>query len=136
MTVLKCPKCEKEYYNQNSPFYCHCGFYISSQTISIPKNKINANEYKSPSIVKKIQNFATSVVNHISNGMIKVSDPIKEERMAICRACPLFNSSNKTCNKCGCFLEVKTSWASEKCPEGKWDEVKTQSSGGCGCNNS
>lgn len=89
-----------------------------------------------PSLIQKAQNFATSVVNHISNGMVKVSDPIKEERMAICRACPFFNSSNTTCNKCGCFLEVKTGWASEKCPEGKWDEVKTQSSGGCGCNKS
>lgn len=100
------------------------------------KNCNDISNTTPPSLIQKAQNFATSVVNHISNGMIKVSDPIKEERMAICRACPLFNSSNKTCNKCGCFLEVKTSWASEKCPEGKWDEVKTQSSGGCGCNNS
>jgi len=96
----------------------------------------NHNNTQPPSLIQKAQNFATSVVNHISNGMVKVSDPIKKERMEICRACPFFNASNTTCNKCGCFLEVKTGWASEKCPEGKWDEVKTQSSGGCGCNKS
>lgn len=87
---------------------------------------------ESPSLLQKAQNFTTSIINHISNGMIKVSDSIKEERMNICKSCPFFNPNN-TCNKCGCFLEVKTGWASEKCPEGKWLEIKTQSSGGCGC---
>lgn len=93
-------------------------------------------ECSSPSLSQKIQNFTTSVVNHVSNGMATVSTSVKEERMAICRACPFFNETNPknpTCNKCGCFLEVKTGWASEKCPEGKWFDVKTQSDGGCGC---
>lgn len=92
---------------------------------------------KQPSLMQKAVNFTSSVVNHISNGMENVSVAVKEERMSICRACPFFNSTNPknpTCNKCGCFLEIKTGWASEKCPEGKWHEVKTASSGGCGCN--
>ena len=118
--------------------YCYCKSCVNNCSCSMCGSKScdDAIITKPPSLIQKAQNFATSVVNHISNGMVKVSDPIKKERMEICRACPFFNASNTTCNKCGCFLEVKTGWASEKCPEGKWDEVKTQSSGGCGCNKS
>lgn len=117
----------------------YCFAFLDSDYNKCPycfQNLKDDLEDKSPSFFKKAQNFTTSVVNYVSSGMVNVSDPIKQERMAICRACPFFNSSNTTCNKCGCFLEIKTGWASEKCPEGKWDEVKTQSSGGCGCNKS
>lgn len=112
---IQCKKCKKTYkidFKFNGVFICP--------------------DCSAPSLAQKAQNFAVSAINHISNGMIKVSDLVKEERMAICRTCSFFNPNN-TCNKCGCFLDVKTGWASEKCPEGKWLEVKTQSSGGCGC---
>jgi hypothetical protein len=89
-----------------------------------------------PNIIQKAINFTASVVKHVANGMESASSAVKQERMTICKSCPFFNNTdpkNPTCNKCWCFLEIKTSWASEKCPEGKWHDIKTASNGGCGC---
>lgn len=87
-----------------------------------------------PTIAQKTVNLVKAVVKHVANGMVNVSDSVKKERMNICKSCPLFNPSNTTCNQCGCYLEEKTKWASEKCPLDKWSDIKTQASGGCGCN--
>lgn len=134
-----CPKCEKIHKNIKLPFYCSCLQYISVDLINHINNSKNSSkpvQSQPPSFIEKTKNFTKSIINHISSGMIKVSDSVKQERMNICKSCPFFNSENITCNKCGCFLEIKTGWASEKCPEDKWLEVKTQSSGGCGCQKS
>ena len=40
--------------------------------------------------------------------------------MLICQSCDFFDESSDRCNHCGCFLKIKTSWASEKCPIDKW----------------
>ena len=55
-----------------------------------------------------------------------------------------FISNKKICGMCGCLLEIKTSWASEKCPIDKWkSEIFSENesvsqpipaSGDCGCN--
>lgn len=129
--MIKCEYCNTEL--QDNTIMCICGMYVKK---NIPQQDIDQaikSNAKSPNIIEKASNFANSIIKHISNGMVKASDSVKQERMNICKSCPFFNSENTTCNKCGCFLEVKTGWASEKCPEGKWLEVKTQSDGGCGC---
>jgi hypothetical protein len=137
---ITCPNCEKIHKNIKLPFYCSCLQYISVDLINHINNSKKSMskpvQTQSPSFIEKAKNFTKSVINHVAKGMVKVSDTVKQERMDICKSCPFFNQTdpkNPTCNKCGCFLDVKTGWASEKCPEGKWLEVKTQSSGGCGC---
>jgi hypothetical protein len=52
----------------------------------------------------------------------KVSEEIKEERMAICRECPFLKFTGQ-CSKCGCFMDSKTKLPNASCPIGKWDEV-------------
>jgi hypothetical protein len=65
-------------------------------------------------------------------------------RMAICRECPVYNSTTRTCgtplNKlnpfatpvtldgvtfkpCGCFLDLKTKMTFQDCPGGRWPVV-------------
>lgn len=64
-----------------------------------------------------------------------VSKATEEKRMAICEGCKHL-SSKKTCGKpviggkvkhegktvklCGCFMRVKTKFANQSCPLGKW----------------
>lgn len=114
--MIKCPQCYTEH--QNQPQICFCGYSF----------------IEPPTVAQKAVNLVKAVVKHVSNGMVNVSDSVKEERMNICKSCPFFNSANTTCNQCGCYLEEKTKWASEKCPLDKWSDIKTQASGGCGCN--
>lgn len=86
-----------------------------------------------------IQNFTKSIVNHAMNSFQYVSNDKQIERMNICQKCEHFDHGR--CSQCGCFLAIKTGWASEKCPIDKWgSEIRdlqpppppVQSD--CGCN--
>lgn len=147
--MWKCTKCNLEINaNLTYPVHCACGWTdhgngkVAQRQINNPQpenNKIELqqNNQSEPNILQKAQNFGKAVVKHAQNGFINVATNIKQERLDICKSCEFYNSTNPdnpTCNKCGCFLKIKTGWASEKCPIGKWSDIKTQSNGGCGCN--
>ena len=51
---------------------------------------------------------------------VKVTQETAEARLAICRSCPFFRTSDERCSKCGCYMAVKTYLRAEKCPVGKW----------------
>ena len=72
-----------------------------------------------PSLIQKAVNFASAVVEHVADGMPIASPEVQTERMAICKACDLFDGVN-TCRDCGCNLKLKTSWLGMSCPIGKW----------------
>lgn len=57
---------------------------------------------------------------HAKDGFKKVSDEEFENRMQICRGCEFFDADSSRCKNCGCFLKIKASWNSEKCPIDKW----------------
>jgi len=105
-----------------------------------------------PGIFQKAVNFTKAVVKHAATGFQRVPLNVFHDRMNICNACE--NKTNEgTCKLCGCFLNIKNTWASEQCPIKKWDVfnapvptgIQSQSmqsvqnfpnnpSGGCGCN--
>ena len=66
------------------------------------------------------KNFTGSFANHLADGLKKSSEEEFEKRMEICRNCDQYNSEQNRCNNCGCFLKIKASWNSEKCPLNKW----------------
>lgn len=47
-----------------------------------------------------------------------------EERLAICRACPMLRKNYgpipDQCSVCNCFVVLKTAVPGESCPKGKW----------------
>jgi hypothetical protein len=49
----------------------------------------------------------------------KVHESIRNVRLSRCRSCPnLMFKGN--CSLCGCFVELKTEYKDEACPDGKW----------------
>ena len=64
--------------------------------------------------------FSKAVINHAKDGFKNVEPEVYEKRINICKSCEFFNSDFNKCNNCGCFLEYKASWNSEKCPVDKW----------------
>lgn len=48
-----------------------------------------------------------------------VSEEVAKERLSTCEGCPFFTAA-KTCEKCGCFMPLKTKLAHAECPVGKW----------------
>lgn len=61
-----------------------------------------------------------SIINYTKSGFKNVSKEIKSKRLNICSSCEYYNSTFKQCGQCGCLLEIKTMWATEKCPLDKW----------------
>lgn len=53
-----------------------------------------------------------------------VSEVVRHERMDVCAGCELFNSAERICGACGCFVPLMSLQAREYCPEGKWVAVK------------
>lgn len=89
-----------------------------------------------------INNFINSASQYLLNGMPNVSPEAKAKRLEICQSCDKFNPNGFRCNECGCFLLIKTGWATEKCPLNKWTEELPQQNNpdplphkrDCGCN--
>lgn len=102
-------------------------FFKKYSDIPPSSNKIVSR----PPLLKQVQNFATSTIRHVLGGLPQAPDEERDRRMSICKECPFFESGeNPRCKSCGCPLKIKTSWAGESCPQGKWGSVL---SGGCGC---
>lgn len=60
---------------------------------------------------------------HIWNmidGSQRAQADIAQERLAICEGCEFFRPKSKTCQKCGCFMKLKTKLEKAHCPVGKW----------------
>lgn len=91
-----------------------------------------AGNIQEPSITQKAINYASAEIKHTYNGRGEVSPEVYDYRMNICKSCPLFVESNKTCLKCGCYLETKCKWIEQECPEGKWKSELGDTSGKCG----
>ena len=100
------------------------------------------NYLKKPSFLNIVKGLVNSSYNHLNNRFKNVSNETKSARLEICKTCEFFNPALAQCQKCGCFLNIKTSWASEKCPLDKWgEEIEIQKQeqqnsvpADCGCN--
>ena len=70
---------------------------------------------------RMMRNLAKTTGQALTGG--KVSEEIREERYATCKACPHFIEDSKRCSECGCFMEAKT-WVGGDpkalCPKHKW----------------
>lgn len=62
---------------------------------------------------------------------ILVDKEISEARMKICESCEFYGMQDvkinwmgeKRCQKCSCYMPMKTTLAIASCPVGKWDKV-------------
>ena len=98
---------------------------------NIPKE----NTSSTPSFLQMAKNAGTSMVNHAMNSFQSVSADVKAQRIMICEGCEHYNSESTRCDECGCFINIKAGWASERCPIGKWGtDGQSGGCGGCGKN--
>lgn len=103
-----------------------CGACKRAQELQTQKDKEIASvvqqETKMPSLVQQAVNFGGALVKHAVNGFGTVTPEQQEERLAICRACPLFKDGR--CLACGCVVAAKTSWKSSSCPKSYWGPIQ------------
>jgi len=46
--------------------------------------------------------------------------PLSKQRLSVCKTCEFYKAMLFTCQKCGCFMPLKTLLSDSKCPVGKW----------------
>ena len=81
------------------------------------------SEPELPPVKTMAKNFAKSVFQEIGSKIQRINSLSQEEterRLNICQSCDKFRPSDGRCGMCGCFMKIKTSWQSQKCPIGKW----------------
>ena len=86
-----------------------------SAPANLPEPKVKA------SLGQMAKGFAQTAISAAKNG--GVSKEIREERIKTCEGCPFFNSKQRRCTECGCFMDAKT-WVkapkAELCPKDRW----------------
>lgn len=84
----------------------------------------SSNKPQMPSLGRMAISAAQSVIKNaasVAQGNALRLDPTDaNKRLLICQGCEFFSSGSQRCQKCGCFLSVKTYLKAEKCPMGKW----------------
>ena len=65
----------------------------------------------------RVFRFIWALLKYLWYGDI-VTHEEKTRRLRICISCP--NRCDKKCCECGCNLNKKTEWSSERCPLKKW----------------
>jgi hypothetical protein len=77
-----------------------------------------------PNLFQKLGNFTGAVIEWFASGGERVNEEEREQRLAICKACPSYTGIR--CRHCGCGITDqatyfdKLGWKTSKCPEGKW----------------
>ena len=95
------------------------------------RQEANKNKNEMPSFFQMAKNAGASMVNHAMNSFQSVPANVKEARINICEGCEHYDSETTRCDECGCFINIKADWASEKCPIDKWG-MWTDGQGGGG----
>lgn len=94
-------------------------FHGAPTTVSEPK------EFPSP--LRIGWNLAKAVGRHWLTGARKLESEEVAARLDVCRGCELVTLNGagepSRCTSCGCYLQVKATWASETCPLSKWPEL-------------
>lgn len=122
--------------NELGKFTCKlCGKTIPVNAPMNCKFKQKQQENKEPSLAQKATNFAKAAISHAKAGNPTVTEEQMKERLAICKACPLFkpnqNKAGGVCthSSCGCSIQDnlnylnKIAWADQECPTGLWGKV-------------
>jgi ribosomal protein L32 len=143
---MKCSNCGNNIFGNRCD---RCGMFTSSgvniiederQNEEKPKELpdfktvvIQVNKSDEPTILTKGANLSRSLFHHAKDGFKNVESDLQKRRLEICQKCEYYKEDNISCKKCGCYLLIKTSWASESCPVGKWGSENHQKpAGGCG----
>ena len=83
----------------------------------------NSGEQATPNFAEKMSTFMRSVALFANSGFSIVESEVRKERMSVCESCEHFDVNKNKCNKCGCYLKVKTAFSHESCPVKKWGAV-------------
>ena len=74
---------------------------------------------KKADLMVKTYNYFKAVAKRVLGNFENVTTDVYYDRTHTCSRCPEI-TIDKQCNVCGCPIETKAAWKTEKCPLGKW----------------
>jgi len=80
-------------------------------------------QFSPPPLTSQIKSATGAVVAECGaalSGEAAVDDTTKAARLNTCEGCEFFIVADRRCQKCGCWMELKTAFRTATCPEGKW----------------
>ena len=87
-------------------------------------------QFSPPPLGQQIKSAAGAVVAECGaalSGEAALDDATKAARLSTCEGCDYFIVADRRCQKCGCWMELKTAFRTATCPEGKWPVDTTPS---------
>mgnify|MGYP003635281821 FL=1 len=72
-----------------------------------------------PKLMIQSYNYFKAVAKRVLGGFENVDNATYYDRTFICSRCPKLNEARE-CTECGCPVETKAAWKTEKCPLNKW----------------
>lgn len=105
------------------PYFCDDARTGDPTLIQMIKQRSEMQEY--PSIFQQAINLGKATAKFLASGLRRATPEQQANRLAICRECDRYDADEVRCRECGCYLQEKTSWASESCPltPPKWSAV-------------
>lgn len=70
-----------------------------------------------PPLAEQAGNVLAAVGRAVASGFAHVDEVEHERRLAICNACDRWDAKHGRCTLCGCYTEIKTRLATERCPD-------------------
>lgn len=94
---------------------------------------LHRDEPELPGTAKVAANYVKAQVSHTLNGRRTVPEEVAKARVSVCetvndgRPCDSFRPSDRRCAEscCGCYVDVKATWADQDCPKKLWPPVVT-----------
>ena len=75
---------------------------------------------KKANLMVKSYNYLKAVSKRVLGGFENVDTSTYYDRVHICSRCEWLDHKDKECTVCGCPIETKASWKTERCPKNKW----------------
>ncbi len=75
---------------------------------------------KRANLMVKSYNYLKAVSKRVLGGFENVDEVTYYSRVHTCSRCDNFCHEKKECKSCGCPIETKAAWKTERCPEKKW----------------
>ena len=80
-------------------------------------------QFATPALAVQAQSVVAAVASEcdaVLSGENAIDDATRTARIAACEQCAFFIVNDRRCQKCGCWMEIKTRFRTAICPEGKW----------------
>lgn len=76
------------------------------------------SRFRKLTLIEQVKNFYNSLVRMAKSPKKLVDKEEMIKRVSICDQCPL--KKGMRCTVCGCFIKMKASFYTEKCPKENW----------------